>query len=139
MPVDAGEADHCGTGEQLMHLHEFAIVHDATDHIEHVVGLPVVFRYDVGKPSGYVPVGPGRRIRVGRRCEIGVRRQVGEHRARIVDRIGLILAQIVGHAGGGVVHMAATQILHADHLAGGRLDHIRTGDEHVGVLASHDD
>ena len=35
--------------------------------------------------------------------------------------------------------MAATQILHADHLAGGRLDHIRTGDEHVGVLASHDD
>ena len=37
------------------------------------------------------------------------------------------------------MHIAATEIVHADHFAGGRFDYVRTGDEHVGVLAGHDD
>lgn len=28
MPVHAGESHHCGACEQLMHLYEFAVVHD---------------------------------------------------------------------------------------------------------------
>ena len=42
-------------------------------------------------------------------------------------------------AGDHVVHVAAAQIRHADRLAGGRLDDVRPGDEHVGVLTRHDD
>ena len=42
-------------------------------------------------------------------------------------------------AGDHVVHVAAAQIRHADCLASGRLDDVRPGDEHVGVLTRHDD
>ena len=122
-----------------MHLHEFTVVHDAADHVEHVIRLTVVVRHDGGEAFGHVTVGAGRRVRVDRRLLVGVGRQIGEHGTRVVDRIRLVLAEIVGHAGRGVVHVAAAQIVHADHFAGGRFDHVGTGDEHVGILAGHDD
>ena len=122
-----------------MHLHEFTVVHDAADHVEHVIRLAVVVRNDGGETLGHVTVGAGGRVRVDRRLLVGVGRQIGEHGTRVVDRIRLVLAEIVGHAGRGVVHVAAAQIVHADHFAGGRFDHVGTGDEHVGILAGHDD
>ena len=122
-----------------MHLHEFTVVHDAADHVEHVIRLAVVVRHDGGKSLGHVTVGAGCGVRVGGRLQVGVGRQIGEHGTRVVDRVGLVLAEIVGHAGRGVVHVAAAQIVHADHFAGGRFDHVGTGDEHVGILAGHDD
>lgn len=122
-----------------MHLHEFTVVHDAADHVEHVIRLTVVVRHDGGEAFGHVTVGAGRRVRVDGRLLVGVGRQIGEHGTRVVDRIRLVLAEIVGHAGRGVVHVAAAQIVHADHFAGGRFDHVGTGDEHVGILAGHDD
>ena len=122
-----------------MHLHEFTVVHDAADHVEHVIRLAVVVRHEGGEAFGHVTVGAGGHVRVDRRLLVGVGRQIGEHGTRVVDRIRLVLAEIVGHAGRGVVHVAAAQIVHADHFAGGRFDHVGTGDEHVGILAGHDD
>lgn len=122
-----------------MHLHEFTVVHDAADHVEHVIRLAVVVRHEGGEAFGHVTVGAGGRVRVDRRLLVGVGRQIGEYGTRVVDRIRLVLAEIVGHAGRGVVHVAAAQIVHADHFAGGRFDHVGTGDEHVGILAGHDD
>ncbi len=122
-----------------MHLHEFAVVHEAADHVEHIVRLAVVVGNDGGEPFGDFAVGARRRVCVGRRLFVGVGRQVGEHGARVVDRVGLVLTEVVRHAGGGVVHVAAAEVIHADHFAGGRLDHVGAGDEHVGVLAGHDD
>ena len=139
MPVHAGESHHCGACEQLVHLHEFAVVHDAADHVEHVVWLAIVVGHDGGESFGHVTVGAGCGVRVGGRLQVGVGWQVGEHGSCVVDRVGFVFAQIVRHSGGGVVHIAATEIVHADHFAGGRFDHVRTGDEHVGVLAGHDD
>ena len=122
-----------------MHLHEFAVVRNAADHVEHVIRLAVVVRNDGGETLGDVTVGAGGRVCVDRRLLVGIGRQIGEHGTRVIDRVRLILAEVVGHAGRGVVHIAAAQIVHADHFAGGRLDYIRTGDEHVRVLAGHDD
>ena len=81
-----------------MHLHEFAVVHDAADHVEHVVRLTVVVRDDGGEALGHITVGAGRGVRVDGRLLIGVGRQVGEHGARVVDRVGLVLAEVVRHA-----------------------------------------
>ena len=66
-------------------------------------------------------------------------RQVGEHGARIVDGVGFVLAEVVGHAGHPVVHFAAAEVGHGDGLACRGLDHVRSGDEHVRVLTGHDD
>ena len=139
MAVDAGKADHCGGCEQLMHLHEFSVVRNAADHVEHVVRLTVVVRHDGGETLGDVTVSAGGRVCVDRRLLVGIGRQVCKHGTRVIDRVRLVLAEVVGHAGSGVVHVAAAQIVHADHFAGGRFDHVGTGDEHVGILAGHDD
>ena len=122
-----------------MHLHEFAVVHDAADHVEHVVRLAVVVRHDGGKSLGHVTVGAGCGVRVGGRLQVGVGRQVGEHGSCVVDRVGFVFAQVVRYTGGGVVHISAAEVVHADHFACGRFDHVRTGDEHVGVFTGHDD
>ena len=137
--VDAGESDDGGRGEQLVHLHEFAVVDDAADHVEHVIRLAVVVRHDVGKAFRGLAVRASRRIGVHRRLGVAVRRQVGKHRARVVDRVGLVLAEVVRHAGFRAVHESAAEVVHADRLTGGRLDDVRAGDEHVGVLLGHDD
>ena len=139
LAVDAGEADERGGAEQFLHLHEFAVIDDATDHFEHVVGLPFVGGHDGGEPLGGFAFGAGGGVGVDRRLAFAVGRQVGEHGARVVDGIRFVLAEVVGHAGHPVMHFAAAEVGHGDGLAGRGLDHVRSGDEHVRVLAGHDD
>ena len=125
--------------EQFVHLHEFAVIDDATNHFEHVVGLTFVGGHDGGKSLGGLAFGAGDGVGVDRRLAFAVGRQVGEHGARIVDGVGFVLAEVVGHAGHPVVHFAAAEVGHGDGLAGRGLDHVRSGDEHVRVLTGHDD
>ena len=139
LAVDAGEADERGGAEQFLHLHEFAVIDDAANHFEHVVGLAFVGRHDGGKSLGGLAFGAGDGVGVDRRLAFAVGRQVGEHGARIVDGVGFVLAEVVGHAGHPVVHFAAAEVGHGDGLAGRGLDHVRSGDEHVRVLTGHDD
>ena len=128
-----------GGAEQFLHLHEFAVIDDATNHFEHVVGLTFVGGHDGGKSLGGLAFGAGDGVCVDRRLAFAVGRQVGEHGARIVDGVGFVLAEVVGHAGHPVVHFAAAEVGHGDGLAGRGLDHVRSGDEHVRVLTGHDD
>ena len=122
-----------------MHLHELAVVDEAADHVEHVVGLAFVPGHHGAEPFGDVAVRARGHIGVARGRLPAVGRQIGEHRARVVDCIRLVGAQIVRDARFHVVHDAATEIVHADRLAGGGLDHVGPGDEHIRVLPGHDD
>ena len=68
-----------------------------------------------------------------------VARQVGQQRLDVVEGVVLVLGQVVGHAGLGVVRARAAQLLEGDLLAGDGLHDVRAGDEHLAGLVDHDD
>jgi hypothetical protein len=55
-----------------------------------------------------------------------------------VQRVGVVLGQVVGHAGDAGVHVAAAQVFGAHHLAGGGL-HQRRAAQEDGALVLDDD
>ena len=67
-----------------------------------------------------------------------VLRQVGEQRLGVLQGVVLVGAHVVGVARLGVVGPGAAELLHRDVLAGDGLDHVGTGDEHVGGAVDHD-
>ena len=66
-----------------------------------------------------------------------VRRQVGQQLAGELQAVVLVFGLVVRHPGLGVVRVRAAEFLEADLLAGHRLDHVRSGDEHVRGLVHH--
>ena len=66
-----------------------------------------------------------------------VRRQVRQQRLDVVDRVVLVGGEVVRVAAAGVVRAGPAQLLHRHVLAGHRLDHVRSGDEHVRGLVDH--
>ncbi len=67
-----------------------------------------------------------------------VLRQVGQQRPRVVQRVVLVLGEVVGVAAAAVVDAGAAQFLEGDVLSRDRLDDVGAGDEHVGRLIHHD-
>ncbi len=126
-------------GEQRLDLEEVAFVDDVLDHRVDVVGLVRRVRHDrvqravgVGglELEGALVRGQLRHVVVG---------EEAEERARVVDRIVLILGEIVRDAGAGVVRVRAAELLHTHVLAGDGLDHVGSGDEQDQGLVDHDD
>ncbi len=64
--------------------------------------------------------------------------QEAEQRPRIVDRVVLVVGEVVRDSRAGVVGEGAAELLHADVLAGDCLDDVGTGDEHLAGLVDHD-
>ena len=62
-----------------------------------------------------------------------------EERADVVERILFVFGEVVRDARAGVVRVGAAELLHADVLAGDRLDDVGAGDEHLAGLVDHDD
>lgn len=52
LPSMQAKPTSAGGAEQFLHLHEFAVIDDATNHFEHVVGLTFVGGHDGGKSLG---------------------------------------------------------------------------------------
>ena len=86
-----------------------------------------------GTGSSAGSAGEDRRIR-----EV-VGRQERQQLLDVGERVLLVVAEVVRHAGAVVVRAAAAEVLHLDVLAGHRLDHVRAGDEHVAGAVDHHD
>ncbi|MBG9885138.1 hypothetical protein ABE10_00765, partial [Bacillus toyonensis] len=137
-PFDPAEADDDVRREQRLHLEEVPVVDDVLDHRVDVVGLVG----GVGDDGVEGPVGVGRLEREGGlvRGELGhvVVGEEAEEGAGVVDRVVLVLSEVVRHTGTGVVGVGAAELLHADVLARDRLDHVGAGHEHLARLVHHD-
>ena len=57
----------------------------------------------------------------------------------VVDRVFLVVGQVVGHAGLGVVGLAAAKVLERHLFARDGLDDVGAGDEHLRRAVRHDD
>ena len=91
----------------------------------------------VGERVGQDDVGRGD-VQGRQRVEV-VARQVGQQRLDVVEGVGLVLGQVVGHAGLGVVRARAAELLERDLLAGDGLHDVGAGDEHLAGLVDHHD
>ena len=134
---DPAEADDDVFREGAMDLKEFVRVHNVRDDAAHVHrGLGIVGNEAA---DGVVRGERNVRARPMRRVLGIVLRQEGQQLAHDADGFGVILREEMHVAGHGGVHVGAADLLHGDRLARHRLDHLGTGDEHVGVLPGHDD
>ena len=133
--VELGEAGHQGGAVTRLELVEAGAVDDAGDHLAHVEGLAGVAGDDavelgriVERLLGSADAAAGRPHPV----------EVGHHPPRQLEGVGVVLGQVIGHAGEAGVDVAAAQVLGAHHLAGGRL-HQRRAAQEDGPLVAHDD
>ena len=78
-------------------------------------------------------------MREQRRVGEVVLRQVRQQRADVVERVVLVVGQVVRDARAGVVRRRAAELLEAHVLAGHGADDVRPGDEHVRRAVGHDD
>jgi hypothetical protein len=68
-----------------------------------------------------------------------VGRHVAQQRLGDLDGVAVIIGDEVDVAADRGVHLGAADLIQAGGAAGDRLDDLRAGDEHVGVLPGHDD
>ena len=112
------------------------MVDDGLNGVLDVIGLFGAVGYQVGQ-LGREPVRVvGRRNRgraVGR--ALG---QEGKQPPGLVEAFVLGVGQEVRHAGLDVVHLGAAQRVEGHRLAGGHLDDLGTGDEHVADAVHHE-
>jgi hypothetical protein len=129
-----GEAGDQRGAVARLELVEARAVDDAGDDLAHVVGLARVAGDDAVELSGSYS-GSSRLAQraVDRLAAVEVADD-----ARAMPARGVVLGQVVGHAGDARVHVAAAEVLGADHLAGGRL-HQRRAAEEDGALVLDDD
>ena len=134
------EAGHHVRRETGVHLEELAVVEHVGDHLVHVVGLVrrvgddrveffVLLIWLAQFRVGGLP--PGRLVQV-------VGGQVGQQVAGEIDAILLVLGLVVRDAGLDVVRVRAAELLEGHVLAGHRLDHVGTCDEHVAGALHHE-
>ncbi len=135
-----GEAADDGRAIAGLELGQARTVHKPGDDLADIVGETRVGGNDAVKLLGRVErfLGRLRRQGEGARLHGLVGGQVGDDLAHLVERFGLCLGQVVGHAADARVHVAPAQIFGRDLLAGGRLHQRRPGQED-GAVALDDD
>jgi hypothetical protein len=135
--LDPAEADDDVFREGAVDFQKFVGVDDAPDDAAHVHRALRIVR-DEGADGGVL----GERnvgARPVRRLLGIVLRQVGQQFFDDADGVGVVLREEMHIAGHGGVHVGAADLLQRHRLAGHRLDHLRPGDEHIGVGPGHDD
>ena len=65
--------------------------------------------------------------------------QIRQQNSGIVERIGFVTRQVVGHTGGGVVGAGSAEVFHTDVFPRDGFDHVGAGDKHLTGLVDHDD
>ena len=133
--VDVREAGDQRGAVELLELVELGTVDETGDHLAGIVGFLQVGADDAVQLLGRVERGDRRTQGRGR---LFAPVQVGDAAAGDLQRMGIVLGIVIGHAGGAAVHIGTAQILGADHLAGGGFDQRRAGQED-GALVAHDD
>ena len=135
--VDAGEPADQVHGPVVVDLEELAVVDHRLDDLLHVVGLVGRGGHELGQLGGE-PLGIVARIDQRGLLQV-VGREEAEQVADVVQARLLVGGHEGGHPGlGGVAHRPA-QLLEGHVLAGHRLDHVGTGDEHVAGPLDHED
>ena len=135
--VDPGEAHHDVGGVAGLDLQEVGVVDDASDDLADVVAGLAVHRDDVADLGRRTPgcTHPGRSWSI-----LSV--VLGQEADQLLgDQDGLLV--IVGHeavhAGDRHVRVGAAELILGDVLTGDLLDHVRPGDEHVGLAGLDDE
>jgi hypothetical protein len=133
----AREADddvHRPTG---VHFEKATFVDRATDELAHVVGLAGIFRHDL------VELGDVAIHRIGgglqRRIFLVVLWQVRQQLAQRPNAGAIVRSREMRDAAHFRVRSRAPEVFLCHLLVRDRLDHVRTGDEHVGALLDHED
>ena len=118
-----------------LELVEARAVDQPRDHLAHVIGGLGIGRHNAQQFGGVIGRGLGRLAdNPAGACAV----QRGDLGAGQLQRMGVILGQVIGHAGKARVQIAAAQILGRDHLTSGRTHQRRAG-EKDGALFAHDD
>ena len=120
-----------------LHLEEIGFVDRLADKLVHVIGLVRAGR-DQRVEAVLLPV-PwviGRTFGYTKTVILG---QIVEEIAGRQQRLDIILERIVGHARFGGVRNRTAEFFLRHHFVGHGLDHIGTGDEHVGAVLHHED
>ncbi len=130
--VDPGEAGHQGGAVLGLELGEAAAVDQPGDHLAHVVRRARVHRHGSVQACR---VHGGRFGRAERPGPGRARAEPGDDRPDDGERVGVVLGQVVRHARGAGVQVAAAQLLRGDHLAGRRLHQRRAAEEDRALVA----
>ena len=118
-------------------LQVLAVVEHRGDHIPHVVGQAGAFRQH-GAQLGAAAVRRVEGFVVRGMLEV-VGREEAQQLLHRVERLVLAVAHEGRHARLGCVAAGAAEVLEGDLLAGHRAHHVGAGDEHVRLLANHED
>ena len=125
-PGQAGDAADEGGAVAGLEFLEARPVHQPRDDFAHVVGLAQVAREHA--VDLFRVVGGLLRLRdVG--GERFARAEIADQRPRDLEGLGVVLGQVVGHAGDARVHVAASQILRGHVLSRRGLDQRRPRQE----------
>jgi hypothetical protein len=134
--ADAPEADHDVRGVAGLDFEEVAEIHHRGDHLEHVVGLLGVDRHQ----------GFEQRVGVDGAVALDLRRvfevvggQEAEQLLAQQNGVAVVLGDEVDHAGMDHVGFRPAQLLGRHRLAGNLLDHLRPGDEELGLAGLDDE
>ena len=137
LALDRGPAADRLLVEQRLELEEVRPVDEARDHLAHVVGILVRRRDHAAQFLDVVERLLERPLHAWRQPIVPV--PLGDHVARHADAVGVVLGHPFGHAGNGGVHLRTPQFLIGRDLAGRSLEQRRPGQEHLGLVAHHDD
>ena len=133
--VELGEAAHQRRAVARLELVEARAIDHAGDDLAHVEGLAGVAGDDAVDLFRVVQ----RLLALAERHVDRLRAvEVGDDAARDVERVGVVLGQVVGDAREPGVNIAAAQVLGAHHLAGGRLHQRRAAEEDRALVLDDD-
>jgi hypothetical protein len=120
-----------------MDLEEAAGVHEAQEDRAHVHGDRRIGLREFLDPLVIVE---DQRVTRPVRGVVGiVGREITQELAGDVERVAIIVGDEVDIAADAAVHRGTADLVHGDVAPGHRLDHLRPGDEELGVLPGHDD
>ena len=135
MPVDACEAAHQCGAVHLLELIEFARVNDASDHLAHLERLARIGRDD-GSEFGRIEGGGLRFLEIVSSTRLSGQRS--EDGTRSLDRIFIVLSEVIGDATRSAMQFSAAQFLGTDLLACGGLHQWWTAEEDGALIADDD-
>ena len=137
LALDLGPAADRLLVVEALELEEVRAVDQAGDHLAHVVGILVRGRHDAAQLVDVVERLLERPGALRRQLVVPV--PLGDDLARHADAVGVVLGHPFGDARDGGVHLRAAQLLVGGDLAGRGLQQRRAGQEHLGLVAHHDD
>ena len=133
MAVDVGERADQRLAVELLELMQLGAVDDRPQHLADVVGGAAVqwhqVEHAVGRDCGHT-----RRPALPAGC--AGRWQRRDDLAHDLQRVVVVLREVIGDAGGSRVQVAAAELLGRDHLAGRGLDQRRSAEKDRALIAN---